>query len=156
MKNKTLLSIIGFVCFCNLPSFAQYNMKKLLQEGRLEIEQGLYVSSLVIFQKIVALNPNLYEPFYLMAKAKYYLEDYQGAEADCAKAITLQPYIADIYDLYGMILIKQGKYHNAAEAYSSAIEIDKMRNNFYFNRAYCYYADGQKEKAIRELENIVH
>lgn len=138
-----------------LPSFGQYNTKKLLQEGKQQLEQGFYVSSLIIFQKIAALSDNQYEPWFLMAKAKYYLEDYQGAEEDCVKTLSLQPYIADIYDLYGMVLIKQGKYKQAAEAYSNAIDIDKMNTTFYFNRAYCYYEDGQREKTVAELEKIV-
>ncbi len=155
MKGKFRLTITSLILVFSLPSLGQYNTKKLLQEGRQQLEQGFYVSSLLIFQKIAALNGNLYEPWYLMAKAKYHLEDYQGAEEDCVKTLSLQPYIADIYDLYGMVLIKQGKYKQAAEAYSNAIDIDKMNTAFYFNRAYCYYEDGQREKAVAELEKIV-
>ena len=42
-----------------------------------------------------------------MALSKYHLEDYKGAYEDCEKALELQPYIADIYDLYGLICIHE-------------------------------------------------
>ena len=90
-----------------------------MEEGRNSLSNGYYISSLDIFQRIVALKPNLYEAWYLMALSKYHLEDYKGAYEDCEKALELQPYIADIYDLYGLICIHEEKYDKAIKYHAS-------------------------------------
>ena len=65
--------IFIFALFAS-PSSAQYNIKRLMEEGRNSLSNGYYISSLDIFQRIVALKPNLYEAWYLMALSKYHLE----------------------------------------------------------------------------------
>ncbi len=110
-----------------------------MEEGRSSLNNGYYIISLDIFRRIVALKPNLYEAWYLMALSKYHLEDYKGAYEDCQKALELQPYIADIYDLYGLICIHEEKYDNAVDAYTKAIKINSDNQELWFNRAYCLY-----------------
>ncbi|AFJ08374.1 tetratricopeptide repeat protein [Prevotella intermedia 17] len=108
-----------------------------------------------IFRRIVALKPNLYEAWYLMALSKYHLEDYKGADDDCQKALQLQPYIADIYDLYGMVCIREEKYDSAIVAYTRALEIDRDNQEFWFNRAYSLYMTGNNKEATSQLAFIL-
>ena len=102
--------VVALLCLLAMPSAAQYNIRKMMEEGRRTLDQGYYVTSLQLFSRIVALKPNLYEAWYLMALAKYHLEDYKGSGGDCRRALALQPYIAEIYDLYGMVSIREGHY----------------------------------------------
>ena len=131
--------IFIFALFAS-PSSAQYNIKRLMEEGRNSLSNGYYISSLDIFQRIVALKPNLYEAWYLMALSKYHLEDYKGAYEDCEKALELQPYIADIYDLYGLICIHEEKYDKAADAYT---------------KAYSLYMKGCPKEALQQLSSVL-
>ncbi|MBF1443205.1 MAG: tetratricopeptide repeat protein [Prevotella pallens] len=126
-----------------------------MEEGRNSLSNGYYISSLDIFQRIVALKPNLYEAWYLMALSKYHLEDYKGAYEDCEKALELQPYIADIYDLYGLICIHEEKYDKAADAYTKAIEINNDNREFWFNRAYSLYMKGCPKEALQQLSSVL-
>lgn len=146
--------IFIFALFAS-PSSAQYNIKRLMEEGRNSLSNGYYISSLDIFQRIVALKPNLYEAWYLMALSKYHLEDYKGAYEDCEKALELQPYIADIYDLYGLICIHEEKYDKAADAYTKAIEINNDNREFWFNRAYSLYMKGCPKEALQQLSSVL-
>ncbi|MBF1384776.1 tetratricopeptide repeat protein [Prevotella aurantiaca] len=143
--------VISILTLITLPSFAQYNIKKLMEEGRHSLDNGYYILSIEIFQRIVALKPNLYEAWYLMALSKYHLEDYKGADDDCQKALQLQPYIADIYDLYGMVCIREGDYDNAFKAYTKALEIDQNNQEYCFNRAYCLYMTDRNNEALSYL-----
>ena len=90
--------VVSLLCLLAMPSAAQYNIKKMMEEGRRTLDRGYYVASMQIFTRIVALKPNLYEAWYLMALSKYHLEDYKGAGEDCRRALDLQPYIAEIYE----------------------------------------------------------
>ena len=108
--------VVSLLCLLALPSAAQYNIKKMMEEGRRTLDQGYYVTSMQIFSRIVGLKPNHYEAWYLMALSKYRLEDYKGADDDCRRALNLQPYIADIYELYGMTNIRLERYDSAVTA----------------------------------------
>ena len=152
MFRSLVISI--FILFAS-PSSAQYNIKRLMEEGRSSLNNGYYIISLDIFRLIVALKPNLYEAWYLMALSKYHLEDYKGAYEDCQKALELQPYIADIYDLYGLICIHEEKYDNAVDAYTKAIKINSDNQELWFNRAYSLYMKGSLREASLQLSSIL-
>ena len=152
MFRSLVISI--FILFAS-PSSAQYNIKRLMEEGRSSLNNGYYIISLDIFRRIVALKPNLYEAWYLMALSKYHLEDYRGAYEDCQKALELQPYIADIYDLYGLICIHEEKYDNAVDAYTKAIKINSDNQELWFNRAYSLYMKGSLREASLQLSSIL-
>lgn len=143
--------IIGLaVMFC-MPSLAQYNIKRLLEQGQQSFSQGYYVASMQIGMRIVGLKPDMYEAWYMMANSKYNLDDFKGAANDSRRALLLQPYIPDIYDLYAMACIKVGNYDSAIEAYTKALALDKDNKTYLFNRAYCYFENGQRKDAEREL-----
>ena len=126
--------VVFLLCLLTLPSAAQYNIKKMMGEGRRTLDEGYYVTSMQIFSRVVALKPNLYEAWYLMALSKYHLEDYKGAANDCRQALVLQPYIADIYELYGMTNIRLERYDSAVVAYTHAIDINTDNRDYWFNR----------------------
>ena len=117
---------------------AQYNIKKMMEEGRRNLDLGYYVVSMELFRRIVALKPNLYEPWFLMAKSKFHLEDYEGAIENCTTAISLNPFVPEVADLRGLCNIRIEQYENAANDYSLAIELRPDNREYWFNRAYCY------------------
>jgi len=147
--------VVSLLCLLALPSAAQYNIKKMMEEGKRTLDQGYYVTSIQIFSRIVALKPNLYEAWYSMALSKYHLEDYKGAIDDCRRALTLQPYIADIYELYGMSNIRVERYDSAIVAFTRALDITPDNRNYWFNRAYCLYQVGDSKAALQQLDYIL-
>lgn len=143
-----LMALLSF------PAMAQYNMRKLMDEGRRTLEQGYYVQSMTIFQRVVSLKPNVYEAWYLSGLSKYHLDDFKGAVDDCNKAIKLNPYIADIYDLRAMSRMAIEQYDSAVVDYTSALEIDAQNRDYWFNRTYCLYMCGNPEVARQQLDYI--
>lgn len=146
--------LVVFLVLCSLPASAQYNMKKLMEEGRRSLDVGYYVVSMQIFQRVVSLKPNMYEAWYLSGLSKYHLEDYEGAIADCSQAIRLNPYIPDIFDLRAMSRIKEADYDSAAVDFTRAIEMDKDNRDYWFNRAYCFFQAGDNATAVQQLKYI--
>ena len=147
------------LCICLIiissSASAQYNVKKMMEEGRRSLDAGYYLVAMQFFDRIVALKPELYEAWWLLGKAKYHLADYDGAEHDCSKAILLNPYIADIYDLRALVRIREEKYDSAAIDYTTAIEIQPDNPSYWFNRAVCYYRGGNRQLAITQLDYII-
>lgn len=146
--------LIGTLLLVVLPVSAQYNIKKVMEEGRRTLDVGYYLVSMQMFERVVALKPNNYEAWYLLGKSKYHLEDYEGAEQDCSRAIELNPYVTDLYELRALCRIHIERFDSAVVDYTSAIDLDPVNRDYWFNRAYCYYCGGQTDIALQQLEYI--
>lgn len=146
--------LIALMLFPALHTHAQYNIKKVMEEGRRTLGMGYYLLSMELFERVVSLRPNNCEAWFLLGKSKYHLEDYDGAEQDCTRAIQLNPYIKDIYELRAMCRIRTEKFDSAEVDYTSAIELEPDNRIYRFNRAYCHYRGGRSAIALQELEYI--
>ena len=154
----TIYKSLLVIAMLQVPSVhvdAQYNIKKMMEEGRRNLDLGYYVVSMELFRRIVALKPNLYEPWFLMGKSKFHLEDYEGAIENCTTAISLNPFVPEVADLRGLSNIRIEQYENAANDYSLAIELRPDNREYWFNRAYCYYQLGKDSIALAQLNYII-
>ena len=136
------------------PMMAQYNIKKLMDEGRRSLDQGYYVVGLQIFQRVVGLRPDKNEAWYLSALSKYHLEDYKGAENDCSRAISIDPFIIDYVELRAMSRLREEKYDSAIVDFTHALEMNPDNCDYWFNRAYCYSQEHAFTIALQKLEYI--
>src|SRR5574344_2324603 len=116
---------------------AQFNTDRLLTSGKVALHYEDYVLSIQYFSQIIILKPHLYEPWQMRGIAKFYLDDYSGAESDATEAILLNPYIADIYDLRGICRIRQQNFEGAIDDYTKAIGCSPDNKNFWYNRVIC-------------------
>lgn len=151
---KRWLLIVSLLLFL-LPASAQYNVKKLMEEGRSTLDKGYYLIAVQIFSRVISVKPMLYEPWFLRATAKYQLDDFEGAENDCSEAIALNPYMDEIFEMRAMARLHQENYDSAAVDYTHAIELRKDNRDYWFNRAYCYYRAGQNGIALEQLDYIL-
>ena len=92
---------------------AQFNTDRLVTVGRSALYYEDYVLSIQYFNQAILAKPYLYEPWFYRAVAKFYLDDYVGAENDCTEALERNPYVVNIYELRGMARIRQGKFADA-------------------------------------------
>ena len=86
---------------------AQYNIDRLLTSGQIALSYDDYVLSIQYFNRIIELKPYIYQPWQYRAAAKFYLDDFSGAESDATEAIRLNPFVDNIYDLRAISRIKQ-------------------------------------------------
>ena len=82
------------------------------------------------------------------ARAKYNINDYQGAIADYTKAISLKPDDADAYEFRGLAKGQLNDFQGAIADFTKAISLQPDNADAYFNRAVAYLKVGQKSKAL--------
>ena len=70
-----------------LLSHAQLNTVRVMEIGRNALYFEDYVLSIQYFNKVIDAKPFLPEPYFFRGLAKYYLDDYIGAEEDFTSAI---------------------------------------------------------------------
>ncbi len=126
----------------------------MLTSGEIALHYEDYVLSIQYFNQIISLRPQLYKPWQLRGAAKFYLEDFAGAEADASEAIRLNPYVDVIYDLRAIARIRQEKYKEAADDYTAAIKINPVQQNYWYNRAICEYSMKCYDVALQQIDTI--
>ena len=117
-------NILLFYLLLFLPLKAQYNTDHLVTIGRSALYFEDFVLSIRYFNQAISAKPYLYEPWFYRGVAKYYLDDFSGAEYDCSEAIRRNPYVVSSYELRGLARIQQEKYSDAIDDYTTALRYD--------------------------------
>ena len=141
--------------FFTLNCFAQFNTDRLVMIGRSALYYEDYVLSIQYFNQAIAAKPYLYEPWFFRAVAKYYLDDFAGAESDCTAAIERNPYIVNLYELRGLTRINQKKYQDAISDYTKALRYNPEGQNLWHNRILCRIQEKDYAQAHLELDTML-
>lgn len=151
---KKYVVLLALVLSCLLAK-AQYNVERLITSGQVALHYEDYVLSIQYFNQVIALKPFLYEPWQGRAAAKFYLDDFVGAEADATEAITLNPYIDILYDLRAIARIRQNDFAGAILDYDKAIRLSPDTRNFWFNRAICLMNTKEYDRALAQTDSVI-
>jgi tetratricopeptide (TPR) repeat protein len=146
--------IVFILLFFPLSLWAQYNTDRLLTIGRSALYYEDYVLSIQYFNQAISAKPYLFEPWYYRAIAKYYLDDFAGAENDCSEAIRRNPYVVGIYELRGLCRIQQKNYEDAIKDYNQALRYEPEGMNLWHNRALCRIQQKEYDKALAEIDTM--
>ena len=154
-KGKRFCSLLLFCLFTFLPLKAQFNTDRLITNGRSALYFEDYVLSIQYFNQVISAKPYLYEPWFFRGVAKYYLDDFAGAEADCTKAIERNPYVTNCYELRGLCRIRLDKYEEAAADYTNALKYDPDNQGLWHNRVLCYIRGKDYARALGQLDTLL-
>lgn len=153
-----LCAALFFIFHCSLFTssvFAQYNTDRLLMIGRSALYYEDYVLSMQYFNQAISAKPYLYEPWFFRGVAKYNLDDFSGAEADCSEALRRNPYVVSIYELRGLSRIQQKKFSEAVDDYTRALRYDPENRGLWHNRVLCHLRGEQYDTALAELDTMI-
>ena len=132
MKKLLLFSLLQLsIVNCQLSiCYAQFKTDRLVMIGRSALYFEDYVLSIQYFNQAISAKPYLYEPWFYRGVAKYYLDDFAGAEADCSEAIKRNPYVVMMYELRGLCRIRQKNYADAIKDFNQALRYDLRTKDY--------------------------
>lgn len=151
---RRFILFIG-LCFYALFGHAQINTDRVMAIGRNALYFEDYVLSIQYFNQVIGAKPYLAEPYFYRALAKFYLEDFSGAELDCSESIERNPYMINTYEIRGLSRINKGDYHLAAEDYRQAIYYSPEQFTLYHNLVYCEISDSNLVAATAEVDKMI-
>lgn len=134
---------------------AQINTGQMTLIARNALYYDDYALSIQYLNQVISAKPYLYEPYFYRGLAKFYLEDFYGAESDCSKAISLNPYYGSSYEVRGLSRINRKDYTGAAADYEKAVEISGDNKNLWHNLILCYLEVDSLDKAESALERLI-
>lgn len=138
-----------------LLSKAQVNTDHMMKVGRNALYFSDYVLSIQYFNQVINAKPYLYEPYFFRGLAKFYLDDFIGAEADCSAAIDRNPFVVDCYQLRGLSRVNQGKFADAIGDYRNALRHAPEHEGLWHNLALCYANLKDYDAAVGVLDTLV-
>lgn len=138
-----------------LPVQAQINAESVTIMGRNALCVDDYLSAINYFNQAIGSKPFLSQPYFYRAQAKFTLEDYSGAEADCTKSIELNPFITEVYELRGLCRIHNENYEGAVSDYSRALKDNPYDQPSLHNRSLCYLQLKDYARADSDLTVLI-
>jgi lipoprotein NlpI len=112
----------------------------------------LFLCLLSFFSPVTALAQRSATDYLNRGNAKYNMADYEGAIADCSKAIQLDPKLASAYITRGAAKRHKGDYDGAIADYDKAIQLDPEYAPAYNNRGIAKRHKGDYDAAIADLD----
>ena len=155
IKGIRLLFLLPFYFLTFLPLHAQYNTDRLVMIGRSALYYEDYVLSIQYFNQAISAKTYLYEPWFFRGVAKFYLDDFRGAESDCTEAIERNPYVVSCYELRGLCRINQKKYAEAIEDYTHALRYNPDNQGLWHNRILCRINEKDYERGLSEIDTML-
>ena len=145
------------VLLCCLPGWvgAQINTDRVMAIARNALFFEDYVLSIQYLNQVISAKPYLYEPYFFRGIAKINLEDFQGAEEDCTKAIDRNPFVPGCYQVRGYARIRQQNVDGAIEDYTKAIEFDPENSALWNNLALCRMEKKDYEGAKKDIDKLI-
>lgn len=137
-----------------IPSGAQVDVEKLIEQGVAYADQGLYEKAIEAYLQVEQQLPENDMLLYEIASCYYYLEDYPTAIQYAEKTIRFSK---QDYLVTSAILIKgnsldlMGQTQEAIDFYLTMIDIFPEENMLYYNLAYTYYT----QELFKEAEAYV-
>ena len=105
-------------------------------------------------RKAISMKPWLYEPWFFRGVAKFYLDDFRGAESDCSEAIERNPYVINAYELRGLCRINQKKYREAISDYDRALRYNPDNQGLWHNRILCLIQEKNYDLALAQIDTM--
>lgn len=116
------LILLLFTIFNIISTSAQINTERVTLIGRNALYFEDYVLAIQYFNQAIKAKPYLADPYYYRAIAKYYLEDFKGAEEDCTLCLERNPFFTNAYQLRADTRQNQKNYDGALEDYLTSLK----------------------------------
>ena len=155
---SSLRYIILFFTFYSFAfhSMAQINTDRVMLMGRNALYYEDYVLSIQRFNMVINAKPYLSEPYFFRGLAKFYLEDFKGAELDCSESIDRNPYVATTYQLRGLCRVNLKDYEGAIADYRRVISMEPKNGPSWHNLVLCYFQLKDYAAADSTLDRMIH
>lgn len=157
MKRKHLFcTLFLFLTFLSVGRvWAQYDKQQFFYRGQQLIFDGRFQQAIDNFNKLIQLDPELYEAYFLRGIGKYNLGDFLGAKSDFDKALSINPVFTMAYHYRAITYSRLGQYDNALEDLQEAVDLRPSYNGLYFSRGVTYLLSQQFELAEADFNRFI-
>lgn len=147
--------IILFAVINSISVFSQINTDRVTLIGRNALYFEDYLLAIQYFNQVIKAKPHLAEPYFYRAIAKFYLDDYKGAEDDCTLCLDRNPFYNNAYQLRADARQNQKKYDLAVEDYTVSLKNNPDDKFILINMGIANIERKNYEQAEENLNRLV-
>jgi tetratricopeptide (TPR) repeat protein len=149
--------IILFLCFIVSwqKNYAQINTEQVTLMGRHALYFDDYLTAIRHFNRVIETKPYLEKPYYYRAYAKFNLDDFKGAEADCDLCIERNPFLTEVYQLRGLCRIHNNDMEGAINDYTKVLLDNPSDHIARYNRALCLMEKKDHSEAENDINQLL-
>jgi len=140
---------------CTSGNAQTYKFGDYIQFGRNELTKGNFKEAIRYLNNAVSHRPASYEGYFLRGIAKYYLDDFIGAEEDFTEATKYDPYNSDIYHYRAIVRSRKYNFGGALDDYTTAIKLNPKNPLFYLNKARAFLFLQDYDSALINLDKTL-
>lgn len=115
---------------------AQINADHFIFNGKQAIMNNEYPQAIELFNQVISVRPDLFEPYFLRAIAKYNLGDYKGAEHDLSSAINIKPNYPEALLYRGICRERMMNFNDAISDFDRALKLEPYNAEIYVSKAF--------------------
>jgi len=121
---RSVSLVLVFLCFCGLLQAQVSRAPVLYTEGLSELESEHNFRAIELFKEANVLNSRYLEPMVGLAKAYYFLEEYDEALRWVKLAIAIAKDDASLLNIHGRILLALGKTDESSAIFRSILKVE--------------------------------
>ncbi len=107
-------------------------------------------------RKALELDPAQGEAYGTLGHVVFFYDwDFVGAEEDFRRALELSPNYATAHQWYGILLLTEKRFDEAAHEFSMALELDPLSNMTSADLGQVYFYSGRFDKTIEQTRKIL-
>lgn len=137
------------------PLKAQINTDRMMSVGKTALYFDDYVLAIQYFNQVINAKPYLPEPYFYRAVAKLSLEDFRGAEQDCEYCASRNPFMVNVYQVWGLSLVNQSRYQDAIKAFRGGLRLEPGHSGMRHNLILCLMRLGCEDEALRAVDTLL-
>ena len=131
--------------------------QKLVEEGQRQILRGNYLQAIDSCTRALGIRDDWGPAYLCRSEARLLTKDAQAASQDAQKAYTLDPKSGGPFRILGILEFQSGRYAQAAELFTRALKLTKMRpediSDVFYYRAYSYFNIDRFADALSDVDN---
>jgi len=147
--------VLLFTVINSINIFAQINTDRVTLIGRNALYFEDYLLAIQYFNQVIKAKPYIAEPYFYRAIAKFYLDDYKGAEDDCSLCLDRNPFYSNAYQLRADARQNQKKYDLAIKDYALSLKNNPDDKFILINMGIANIERKNYEEAEQSLDRLV-
>lgn len=135
--------------------YAQLNKNFIFQQGRQQISNENFTEAVSTLNQLIRIDSTISEAWFLRGVAKYYLNDFHGAQADFSKSIQYNPIYSHAYLYRAIVFNRLSRYNLALKDFEMAIDLRPNSSEAFFSRGITHLLTQDYDRSIDDFTQTI-
>ncbi len=155
-KIKYILSCTVLFILVSPTGFPQFNKAFFFYRSEELISQGKYNEAIPVLNTLINVDSTIHEAWFLRGVARYYQNDFAGAQNDFDKCLNINPLFSQSYQYSAMVFEQNGQRDEAIGAIRKAIELRPNSAQYNFTYGVILFQQQKYNEALKVFNHVIH